>query len=318
MSQPLVSIVIPCFNAEKVIADAIGSALAQTYRPIEVVVVDDGSTDASLSVIRSFGDGVRWMSGPNRGGGAARNRGLQAAKGSLIQFLDADDVLHVHKLERQVPRVMSDESHVVFCQWDTVVDGRAVPKPARVVTGDSVCFLIDHFLATLAPIHHRCTLEAMGGWREDLATGQDRDLHMRLAMQGLRFVDMAEALCTIRTTSTGASSRRVSGNYVQCLAGHESVFVPAFDQLKEAGRLTACQAKAFAARMATDARALLRNGEVELAQRFFSIANRMHPGGGLDGAYRPLTRAMRLLIGAEATERLATMKRQFWGNRKAS
>ena len=94
---PLVSIVIPCYNAERYVGEAIESALDQTYPHKEVIVIDDGSTDSSLEVIRSFGNHLRWETAPNRGGSAARNRGLELARGELIQFLDADDLLHARK-----------------------------------------------------------------------------------------------------------------------------------------------------------------------------------------------------------------------------
>ena len=98
----LVSILIPCFNAEKWVAQAIESALAQTWSEKEVIVVDDGSTDNSLEIIRRFDGRIRWESGPNRGGGAARNRLLELASGEWLQYLDADDFLLPQKLERQI------------------------------------------------------------------------------------------------------------------------------------------------------------------------------------------------------------------------
>ncbi len=98
----LVSILIPCYNAERWIAQSIESALAQTYGSIEVIVVDDGSTDRSLDIIRGFGDRIRWETGPNRGGNWARNRLLDLARGEWVQFLDADDYLLPDKVEPQM------------------------------------------------------------------------------------------------------------------------------------------------------------------------------------------------------------------------
>lgn len=94
----MVSVIIPCYNAERWVAEAIQSCLDQTYSPIEVIVIDDGATDRSLEVIKSFGQRIRWETGPNRGGNCARNRGLALSKGQYVQFLDADDYLLPEKL----------------------------------------------------------------------------------------------------------------------------------------------------------------------------------------------------------------------------
>ena len=99
--EPLVSVVIPVFNGERFLAAAIQSALDQTYRPLEVIVVDDGSTDESASIARSF-PGVRVIEQAHAGPGAARNRAISAADGELLAFLDADDLMPADKLARQV------------------------------------------------------------------------------------------------------------------------------------------------------------------------------------------------------------------------
>src|SRR5688572_3055345 len=101
MSQ-MVSILIPCHNAARWISQAIESALAQSWGWKEVVAVDDGSTDHSLEIIKSFGDRIRFETGPNRGGNAARNRLLELASGEWLQYLDADDYLLPDKVERQM------------------------------------------------------------------------------------------------------------------------------------------------------------------------------------------------------------------------
>src|SRR5260221_12220127 len=97
-----VSILIPCYNAERWIAQAIQSALDQTYANCEVIVADDGSFDRSLKIIRSFGERICCESGPNRGGNPTRNRLLELAHGDWVQYLDADDYLLPDKVARQV------------------------------------------------------------------------------------------------------------------------------------------------------------------------------------------------------------------------
>ena len=99
--KPAVSILIPCYNAERWIAQAIESALSQSLENCEVIVYDDGSTDSSPAIIRSFGSAIRHERGSNRGGGAARNRLVEMGRADWLQFLDADDYLMPDKIENQ-------------------------------------------------------------------------------------------------------------------------------------------------------------------------------------------------------------------------
>jgi glycosyltransferase involved in cell wall biosynthesis len=102
-SESLVSIIIPVFNCERYLAEAIESVLAQTYRPLEIIIVDDGSTDGSADVAKGFADPqIRYCYQPNSGQGAARNRGTNLARGSFLAFLDADDVWLTDKLALQI------------------------------------------------------------------------------------------------------------------------------------------------------------------------------------------------------------------------
>ena len=96
-----VSVLIPCYNAEQWIAEAIESALKQEYKNKEVVVLDDGSTDSSLDIIRTYEKYIRWESQSNQGGTAARNRLLELSTGEWIQYLDADDYLLPEKISSQ-------------------------------------------------------------------------------------------------------------------------------------------------------------------------------------------------------------------------
>ncbi len=100
----LVSCVIPVWNGERYLAEAIDSVLGQSLPPDEVLLVDDGSTDASASIAARYGASLRWISQPRQGPAAARNRGLRAARGELVAFLDQDDLWHPRKLELQVAR----------------------------------------------------------------------------------------------------------------------------------------------------------------------------------------------------------------------
>ena len=102
--SPLISCIVPVFNGELYLAEALESILNQTYRPLEVIVVDDGSTDGTAAVAASYGDRVRYFRQENSGAPTARNVGLGAARGAFAAFLDADDLWHAEKLERQMAR----------------------------------------------------------------------------------------------------------------------------------------------------------------------------------------------------------------------
>lgn len=104
MSLPLISCIIPTFNSEKYLADTIKSILAQTYRPIEVIIADDGSSDGTKSVAEQFGHQVLFYSQATKGPAATRNFGLSRAKGEFVAFLDGDDLWHEEKLVRQMTR----------------------------------------------------------------------------------------------------------------------------------------------------------------------------------------------------------------------
>src|SRR6476660_3331354 len=122
----LVSILIPCFNAERWVSQAIASALVQTWPNKEVIVVDDGSTDGSLKVIKSFGDRIKWESGPNRGGNAARNRLLELSHGEWIQYLDADDHLLPAKIADQLADPKVNDADVIYSRviQESSIDGK--------------------------------------------------------------------------------------------------------------------------------------------------------------------------------------------------
>jgi glycosyltransferase involved in cell wall biosynthesis len=105
---PLVSVIIPVFNGERFLREAVESVLAQKYSPVEIIIVDDGSTDGTATVARSFPETVRYLHQTNHGPAAARNRGIEQAQGDLIAFADTDDLWPSHKLELQLPYLIRD------------------------------------------------------------------------------------------------------------------------------------------------------------------------------------------------------------------
>jgi len=116
-NTPLVSVIIPVHNCDRYLAEAIESVLVQTYRPIEIIVVDDGSTDGSADIAKRFASSVRYCFQPHSGAGTARNLGIELAQGSFFAFLDADDLWVNDKLTRQMTAMKSDrELDIIFGQ----------------------------------------------------------------------------------------------------------------------------------------------------------------------------------------------------------
>lgn len=191
--KPLVSILIPCYNAERWVAEAIQSCLAQTYQPIEVIVIDDGSTDGSLEVIKSFGDRIRWETGPNRGGNAARNRGLEMSRGEWLQYLDADDYLLPDKIARQMEFLaLHPETDILFSPvtmeyWSETGSRREllpIPEPQ-----DPWVLLARWSLPqTGALLWRKRAILDVGGWNERQPCCQEHELYLRLLTAGKRFM----------------------------------------------------------------------------------------------------------------------------------
>jgi glycosyltransferase involved in cell wall biosynthesis len=149
---PSVSIVIPCWNAEATIADAIDSALAQTHPRCEVVVVDDGSTDGSAAIIAGYGTRIVALHGPNRGGNAARNRGIAAARGDWIQLLDADDLLEPDCVAAKLAFVAETSRIPVADSRVIDPDGAECIRRWERVDDDPVCAMINRCPWTAASL----------------------------------------------------------------------------------------------------------------------------------------------------------------------
>lgn len=189
---PLVSILIPCYNSAKWIGQAIESALCQSWPNKEVIVLDDGSTDGSLNVIRQYERRISWETGENRGGGYARNRLLELAGGEWLQYLDADDYLLPEKVARQVDFVVRHPQVDVVIGPTTMEywsaenvrqQTIAIPEPH-----DFWVMLASWQLPqTGAPLWRRSAILDVGGWKRDQPCCQEHELYLRLLTGGKTF-----------------------------------------------------------------------------------------------------------------------------------
>ena len=189
--QEFVTVVIPAYNAAAWVGQTVASALAQTHRPLEVVVVDDGSTDGTADAALAAAGGdprLRVMRQENRGCAAARNRGIREARGDLIAPLDADDLWHPEKLTRQVAALRRAGPRVgLVYAWSCSIDaeGRVI---ARVVPGHRHAgavypqLLLQNFISNgSAALFRRACFEETGGVDEDLVSSDDWALYLAVA-----------------------------------------------------------------------------------------------------------------------------------------
>lgn len=191
VSRPLVSVIVPAFNAEAFLADAVRSALAQTWKTLEVVVVDDGSTDRTGAIAHELAaaDGrVRVLHGPNKGVSAARNQGIAAASGSLLCFLDADDVYLPDKVERQVAFLdQFPACDLVYSDYYvadlSLAPGLLICRRPPFLISDVLTFR--NWFAPLSPLLRASLAERIAGFDETLAGSEDWDYWIRASECGL-------------------------------------------------------------------------------------------------------------------------------------
>lgn len=194
--------VIPTYNRAHLVGDAVRSALAQTRGDLEVIVVDDGSTDGTASVIAAVGDPrVRFLRQPHLGIGAARNAGMRAARGRYLAFLDSDDLWLPDLVATEVPLLDADPGvALVHARARAVgLDGRPraqVSGQAPRVPGRPLASLLHgNSVATPTAIVRRASVEAAGLCDEGLVARVDWDLWLRIAREGdVAFVDRVLAL----------------------------------------------------------------------------------------------------------------------------
>lgn len=197
MIPPLVSVIIPAYNRAGTIARSIDSVLVQTYRWIEVIVVDDGSTDHTDEVVETYGDRVILIRQPNGGPSSARNTGAACAKGEIIAFLDSDDTWKPEKLERQVELMVHGGSEVPCCICNAaLIEEDGTTRNSFEVSGVE-SELSEGYWLNPAPIIatrfvlfnqvvaiRRDAFEAVGGFKESMRLLEDHDLAFRLSLLG--------------------------------------------------------------------------------------------------------------------------------------
>lgn len=305
------SVVIPCYNCEAYVGNAIESVLQQDYSPLEVVVVDDGSTDDSLSEIRRFDEHVEIISTPNRGAPAARNTGLETSTGSLVKFLDADDVLFDGSIHRQV-------EHQAELGGDLVVFGEGVwfEEPDRAFRRrfrergsgeDPLMYILRMNPQTSLSLYPRRLVERVGGFDEGLARYQDLDLNLRVCLAGGAHWYAPTDVTKVRMHE---GEDRISQQGILKEDPLEALHrLKKWVQIFENQDRTSSEIrKEMAQRAWSKGRAVLRAGHTEEAYLYFRFARNQHraPLSDKSRAYRLTTE----LLGPYTAELIASVARK--------
>jgi glycosyltransferase involved in cell wall biosynthesis len=272
------SIVVPVFNLERFVAEAVGSALAQTATDIQVVVVNDGSTDGTAAALDPFRGRITYVEQDNKGLAAARNRGIAEADGNFIALLDADDVYLPTRVERLLAH-LDDHPEIGFATSDAHLLRNGNPSSSRYYEGGTFphaeqarAIFDDNFIFGSAVIR-RELLDRHGAFDERLRSCEDWDLWMRFIWSGERAGFIDEPLMSYRLRSDSLSHTVGSHQQDRLLVALAALERPEAASIPGLGPLVV--------RKARDASGL---GEWELASRFWRhLATRhdFHAGGRL-------------------------------------
>jgi glycosyltransferase involved in cell wall biosynthesis len=235
---PLISVVIPTYNASSFIGSAIDSVLGQTYKNIEIIVVDDGSIDSTAAALRPYGKTIRYVRQNNKGVSAARNHGIQLARGEVIAFLDADDIWLPQKLEVQLQYFSRHkEAALVFGDIELFGDGKifapsflALKEHARCFKGQDVTFndafgmlLKENVVPTSTVAITRHALQRIGHFDESLSSVEDRDLWLRVAAEfPIGCVPIVMCRKRVRDSSLSSDYAQTARNLLKVLEKHAS------------------------------------------------------------------------------------------------
>lgn len=208
--EGLVSVIVPTYNRAHLIVPTLDSVFRQTYRPIELLVVDDGSCDKTEEVVRNWiaqrcpEDGecsVRYLRQGNAGPSAARNSGLRESSGEFIQFLDSDDILHAEKLSKQVSAIRQNNADFCVCNYQTFTHNLSVLGPVFDFYHRShhiEDFPDQYPMDTPAPLYRRETIRSNGPWDETLDAGEDFEYNFRIVAGGAKGIWLDEVLLYVR------------------------------------------------------------------------------------------------------------------------
>jgi glycosyltransferase involved in cell wall biosynthesis len=276
MSQ--VSVIIPTYNQAHFVASAVESALAQTYPDVEIIVVDDGSTDDPQAALAPYREKIHYIYQKNRGLSGARNTGFLASHGDYVLFLDSDDLIHPDKLALHVALLEAEPNFgLVYSAWQQInEDGTQVlgeVRPSR--QGQLLKELLrrSFFFFASAAVLRRACLERVGLFDESLRWGEDADMWLRLARAGYAFGYLDQPLLQYRIHAKSMTAN-VNPQQVQ---GWLAVLAKFFADPELPADVKALEAEATSVLHYETAGRYYRDGAIELAQHHLNQAIRTCP-----------------------------------------
>lgn len=309
----LVTTIIPVFNRPAMLREAVASVVAQTYRPIEIVIVDDGSTDDTPQVAealaREHAGIVRVIRQENRGVAMARETGRLAARGEFVQHLDSDDLLLPRKFELQVAGLRARPECGVSYGWTRwrFDDGRIDSRPAK-RSGERVATMFPAMLAsrwwdTPSPLYRRSLIDAAGPWLP-LRVEEDWEYDARIAALGVRLHSVADWICEVRRHSAGhLSGQTTAVTFRDRAVAHEAI-------LRHAQRFGittgAPEMQHFARELFLLARQCGAAGLVPESRRLFDLAREASGPAASRLQFRGY-RAVAAILGWSAAGKIATL-----------
>ena len=258
-NQSLVSVIIPCRNGAAFIREAIDSVLRQTFQSIEVVVVDDASTDESWSIIVAYGDAlISVRNDRQRGACYSRNLGRSQASGQFLMFLDSDDYIEPDTIASLVNAMSEGEASITTADWRFLMntpqgwvaaDSGFSREPPQ---GDFVRgWISGWYIPPCAMLWRRSAFDAIGGWDQSLAANQDGELVLRALLAGQRITKARGGLALYRK-QPGSESTISNSATREAVTSRLSVLVSLEEKLESAG--------------------LLENYRFELGRSYYSLA----------------------------------------------
>ena len=280
-NNPLVSVIIPCYNAQDYVGETLGSVFAQEGVRLEVIAIDDGSTDNTASVIQQRFPQVNLTRTGNCGASAARQLGTRLAQGDFIQYLDADDLLCPGKLQKQVAALCREGADVAygdFRKFQTLPDGSAhvIEEIQRDLGEDPECDLLSPAWCPPAVyLIRRTIVEKVGTWHMNLPVIQDARFMVDCAYAGARFVRCPGIMAQYRMGHENSLSRRSHTAFLRdCFTNLQEVMA----RWSQAGALSSQRRAAL-----IDAAHHIASGSVETMPEIFDqacdIVTRLDPSG---------------------------------------